>query len=589
MDEMKKIKEHYIDEIKFYGKESRKFSNLRLIAVLLIIGVALANFKNLLHFPYIAIEILLIAAFIFVVIKEGNADRHKRRGENIVNIIENYEKREQGQWTEFQETGEEFAENYSYLLDLQILGENSLYQFLNCATTLGGKKKLAKKFKTTMVCNPKSIKADAEVYQVAVGELAENTELLLKFQEKLVDIKGMDQMEAENEKDAFEMKRKFSNVDFAISLILSAVTICLAVMSKFNIHCLLALVPMVFIQFMSGVLYQNTYSKEIKGTGKNVKKLRELQEVCQLFENQNFKSSKLKELTNQLIASKEIFKKMKKIDALESFRRNFLMWFIGNVFLSLNRFIVREYGKIQSLDKTKLYESLLAIEELEVLVSLTTINLVKRVTCKPELIEDTSLKVKNIKHPMLVEEKCVANDFQSGRKINIITGSNMSGKTSFMKTIGVNLVLAYSGGYVNSELFVAPVMRIYTSINVKDDINKGISKFYAELLRLKDAIEGADQGEKMVLFVDEIFSGTNYQDRMYGAKNIINKLSQEDVIGFITTHDFELCEIDNQNIENYHFSEEYVDGKMNFSHKIQYGKCNGTNAIELMNETGILY
>ena len=92
----------------------------------------------------------------------------------------------------------------------------------------------------------------------------------------------------------------------------------------------------------------------------------------------------------------------------------------------------------------------------------------------------------------------------------------------------------------------------------------------------------------MVLFVDEIFSGTNYQDRMFGAKNIIEKLSHENVIGFITTHDFELCEIENKNIVNYHFSEEYIEGKMEFSHKIRSGKCNGTNAVQLMRETGIL-
>lgn len=588
MDEMKELKEKYVKEGKTFEKESHKFSNFRLVIVLLIIGVFLANFRNILHFPYIMIEVVLIIGFVLVVSKEGKADRNKRKAETIVQIIDLYEKMENGQWNEFEDNGIQFAEDYSYLLDLQIFGENSLYQFLNCCNTLGGKKKLANKFKKTMEPNRGNVEEEALIYQQAITELTKDKELLLQVQERIANITGIENMEAENEKDAFTMQRKFSNGDFAISLALSVLAIVLACMAKFNVYTLLALIPLVFVQFVSAVVYQNAFDKEINATGKNVKKLKELQEVCKLFESKNFNSEKLNDLSEKLIASKAVFQKLKKIDTLESFRKNFVMWFIGNVFLSLNRFIVREYGKIESNDKTKLYESLKAVEELEVLISLSTINIVKKTVSKPKFTNETFIKVENIKHPMLTEEKCVANDFVSDRKINIITGSNMSGKTSFMKTIGVNLVLAYSGAYVNCKEFIAPVMKIYTSINVKDDINRGISKFYAELLRLKDAIRAADKGEKMILFVDEIFSGTNYQDRMYGAKNIIEKLSEEDVIGFITTHDFELCEIKNDRIENYHFSEEYIDGKMNFSHKIKEGKCNGTNAVQLMNEVGIL-
>ena len=589
MDELKKLKEKYINDGVEFEKESRRFSNMRLLFVLLIIGVALANFRRILEFPYILIEALLIVAFFIAVNKEGNSDRKKQQAEGVVKIIEQYEKRENGQWNEFGETGESFADKYSYLMDLQIFGENSLYQFLNCCNTLGGKNKLAKKFKKVMEIDGDIVRNDAEASILAVTELSKNKELILKFQEKIASIKGMEKMDAGKEKNAFSMDRKFSKVDFAISLILSVLSIVLAVMSKFNIYCLLVLIPVVFIQFVSAVLYQNAFDKEISATGKNVKKLKELQEVCQLFDNIKFDSELLNQLACKLQASKDVFVKLKRIDCLESFRKNFLMWFFGNVFLSLNRFIVREYGKIENDDKLKLYDSLTAVEDIEVLISLVTINIVKKTISVPEFTDETKITVENIKHPMLVEEKCVSNSFNSGRTINIITGSNMSGKTSFMKTIGVNLVLAYSGAYVNCEKFIAPVMKIYTSINVKDDINQGISKFYAELLRLKDAILAADNGEKMVLFVDEIFSGTNYQDRMYGAKNIISKLSNDDVLGFITTHDFELCEIDDANIVNYHFSEEYIDGKMNFSHKIRDGKCNGTNAIQLMNEVGILH
>lgn len=102
-----------------------------------------------------------------------------------------------------------------------------------------------------------------------------------------------------------------------------------------------------------------------------------------------------------------------------------------------------------------------------------------------EKIKEISFSAKNMKHPLLTESECIANDFSCGEEIVIITGSNMSGKSSFMRMIGVNLVLMYAGAYVNAEKFCAPFMRIFTSIGVQDDISRGISTFYGELLRIK--------------------------------------------------------------------------------------------------------
>lgn len=589
MEEIKQLKANYEEKIKDFDKESRKFSNFRLISALLTVGFILANFREILTFPYIFIALFFIICFIISVVKEGNAENKKNEAESLVKICKIYEQRRDGSWKNFKETGVEFEKEYAFLKDLQILGENSLFQFLNCCTTYGGKKKLVEKFNKNMEEKPENIKENARVSQQAIKELCKNRELILQFQEKIKNISNADSMVAEKEKEAFLMKRKFSKGDFIFSLILSLVTISLAILSKYNVYCLLFFLPMIFVQFVSALVYQNAFGKEISSTGKNLKKLKELQSICKLIENINFKSYELEQLKDKIIACQDVFVKLKRIDTLESFRKNFIMWFIGNIFFSLNRFIVKEYGNIDKNDRMKMYQCVNAIEDLEVLISLATINIVKENVAEPAFTEEMKIVCKNIKHPMLNEEICVGNDFKTGKDINIITGSNMSGKTSFMKTIGVNLVLAYSGAFVNADEFQVPVLKIFTSINVKDDINKGISKFYAELLRLKKAMSMADAGERMVLFVDEIFSGTNYQDRMFGARNIVNKISKENVIGFITTHDFELCELKNRNIVNYHFSEEYENGKMVFNHKIQSGECQGTNAVQLMHETGILY
>lgn len=165
----------------------------------------------------------------------------------------------------------------------------------------------------------------------------------------------------------------------------------------------------------------------------------------------------------------------------------------------------------------------------------------------------------------------------------------MSGKTSFMKTIATNLILAYNGTYVNSLEFTCPIANLFTSINVKDDISKGISTFYGELKRIKDILDYSKKNnDKLIIFIDEIFKGTNYNDRILGAKEVLKQLSKLNCIVFLTTHDFELCEVNQKEIKNYHFSENYKNKKINFDYKIKEGKCNTTNAQYLMKQMGII-
>ena len=166
---------------------------------------------------------------------------------------------------------------------------------------------------------------------------------------------------------------------------------------------------------------------------------------------------------------------------------------------------------------------------------------------------DNNTKDKNdeIFFPLLDINKCVGNDFFCKNGVNIITGSNMGGKTSFIRTIGINLILMNAGTYVCADSFNSSIFEIFTSISIKDNIDKGVSTFYEELLRINKAIK-YNEGKRIVL-VDEIFKGTNYNDRIYGALNVIKKLNDDRTILFITTHDFELCEVDVNNIFNYYF------------------------------------
>ena len=168
---------------------------------------------------------------------------------------------------------------------------------------------------------------------------------------------------------------------------------------------------------------------------------------------------------------------------------------------------------------------------------------------------------------------------------NIITGSNMGGKTTFLRTIGINLILMQAGTYVCGNIFSSSYFKIFTSMRVMDNIDEGISTFYGELLRIKDMVEYNGKGNMLVL-VDEIFKGTNYNDRMYGAREVVNRLNNKNTLAFITTHDFELC--DSEGVSNYHVKEDYEGEKIIFDYKIRKGKCNSTNALYLMEKLGIV-
>ena len=161
----------------------------------------------------------------------------------------------------------------------------------------------------------------------------------------------------------------------------------------------------------------------------------------------------------------------------------------------------------------------------------------------------------------------------------------MGGKTSFLRTIGINLVLMNAGTYVCASEFKASFFKIFTSMRVGDDIEKGISTFYGELLRIKKAMDYLNQGNMLVL-IDEIFKGTNYQDRIYGAKKVIKRLQNKNTIVLLTTHDFELC--DEKNIINYHVKEYYEGNQIKFDYKVRKGKCTSTNAKYLMEKLEII-
>ena len=191
----------------------------------------------------------------------------------------------------------------------------------------------------------------------------------------------------------------------------------------------------------------------------------------------------------------------------------------------------------------------------------------------------------NITHPLINEDSAIPNSF-SFNGLNIITGSNMSGKTTFMRTIGLNYILFKAGGFVCANSFEAGLYKLFTSMKVVDDVSNGISTFYGEILRIKSIIDYIPNNKKMLVLIDEIFKGTNTLDRLVGAKEVALNLMKDNILAIITTHDFELCNI--EGVLNYHFEEHYENDKILFDYKIKKGVSQTRNAIYLLKMAGII-
>lgn len=207
--------------------------------------------------------------------------------------------------------------------------------------------------------------------------------------------------------------------------------------------------------------------------------------------------------------------------------------------------------------------------------------------------EKSQLVAEKFGHPLIPEKERVRNDFRmtDDNKITLITGSNMSGKSTFLRTLGVNLQMAYAGTVVDAAVFSTVPMRIFTCIQVTDSLNDSISYFYAEVRRLKQLYKTIENTDKFPVFylVDEIFKGTNNRERLIGSRSFIKEIASMEAYGVIATHDLELTQLEEDiaSLKNYHFRETIEESRMAFDYKLHKGPCPTTNALKIMEMEGL--
>ncbi len=304
--------------------------------------------------------------------------------------------------------------------------------------------------------------------------------------------------------------------------------------------------------------------------------------------------SKIQIETQQKKLSGIIHELGKLIDKLDV-RNNML---VGAI---LNMLFLWDFKQIMSISKWKdQYEDSIlsgfdAVAKYESLVSLSLLAYNHADWQQPKILNDfekDSLLADEVNHPLIPENKSVGNDYNANdHKIALITGSNMAGKSTFLRTIGINAVLAYTGAVVCAKRFELPIYQLVTYMRIKDSLNESTSTFKAELDRMKFILDRVKDIPSSFFLIDEMLRGTNSVDKYLGSKAIIKKLIDLRGRGMLATHDLQLSELINDYpgyLKNYHFDIQVQGSEMLFDYKLKDGACTIFNASMLLKGIGIV-
>ena len=567
------------------------YSSLRLAIVIFCIGLVYLLYKKNNFIGMIITCLLSVFIFLVVAFFHNNKLNKKKKLKILLEYNENGLKRVNGEWKSFKDIGEEYiSKEHRFSKDLDLFGKNSLFQWINTTNTLFGRKALANKLNMNYSLNRLSIEKEQE----AIRELSKKREFATNLFVDSYELKKSKNSNIEellnwaNEEKSSRLTIKYIPYVFIAS---TTIFIILALANKMPSRYLLLVFA---INYLVVKLLTRNLSYVIDMFIKNKSKVNQYSNLLSLIQDEDFKSYKLRELKRQLESNDlDCKKEMRKL-------KNIINWMgdsIGNAYyLIINVLFLSDIFILNNLEEWKekngkqLENWLNIMGEIEAMVSLSNLAFENQMWTYPKISAEKVIIAKSLGHPML-GQKAVVNDFSlnNEKRVALITGSNMSGKSTFLRTIGFNMILSYLGLPTFSEEFKCGIYNIYTCMRTEDNLEESISSFYAEILRVKLLIDAGKRGEDVFFLLDEIFKGTNSSDRHDGAKILIDQLVKSGAIGLVSTHDLELCELEEKRkwLINFNFQEYYEENKIKFDYKLRSGISKTHNAKHLMKLAGI--
>jgi MutS domain V len=553
------------------------------IALGLFLLLSLYAFRGQLSFLWASLPILAAAA------SARRLRKFRRSQSRLWRLKRFYERalqRLNGSWARSGFTGEEFnPPEHVYTADLGVFGEGSLFELLCIARTSIGRRGLANYLLNAPAVNETLLR------QEAVRELRGRTDLREKVA-TLGEFEFLESQPATFDDWLNSAPLSFPGALPPIAAVTSALLAGIVVAGLLGVmpwaSVAIWILPLAAFHSAVGLIFRSRVNSMADGLRPLSLETRVLREGLQLLEAEQFQSAKLRQISEQVRnGSRSIQKLERLLRALEL--RNKDVWFYGpSLALLAGTQLCMAVEHWRRKHGESLRAWLAGWAEFEALNALAAYGYENPDHTFPELAENEAcFAALDLGHPLLPQASCVANDIQLSHEspFYIVSGSNMSGKSTLLRAIGLNAVLAFAGAPVRARALRLSGLSIFASLSIVDSLLNGKSKFLAEVDRLRQAIQSAVPNRPVLFLVDEIFSGTNSRDRRIAAEAVVRTLVQRGAIGALSTHDLALTEI--AGAVNVHMGSRAEGDPMDFDYRLKPGVTTESNALAIARLAGV--
>jgi hypothetical protein len=569
-------------------RRSTQLSYARVAAFVLAVAAIWAAATH--RAPGVAVAVPVVGFIVLVVIHD-RADRARRRALRAVDYWEHGLARIEERWVGQGEGGARFYDDaHPYARDLDLFGKGSLFELLCTARTRSGEETLARWL------NVPAAAADVRARQEAVKELRARLDLreqLALAGEDVraeVDPQGLSRWGAA----APVLVRSAAWLGVGALSVAGVVALSGWFAQRWTVLPVGLVVPVVALVMRA---YRDRVAAVHAGVDRPGRDLAVLALVVGLFEKEQFAAPRLRALADRLRhgdepASHQIARLATLVDWANAQRNQFFApvgWLI--LWPVHFAYAIEGWRARSGADVARWIE---VIGELEALAALAGYAYERPDEPFPEIVDgDPRIDAVALGHPLIPRNKCVRNDLALGGgelRLYVVSGSNMSGKSTMLRTVGINVVLALAGAPVRAEKLIVSPLQVGATLRIQDSLAEGASRFYAEITRLKQLVDLSRAEPPLLFLLDEILAGTNSHDRRIGAEAVVRGLIDHGAIGLVTTHDLALAEVADAlapRARNVHFEDRMVDGKLEFDYRMRDGVVQHSNAIALMRAVGL--
>ena len=586
----KRIEEINIDLKKLQSKKSI-FGVLRFGSIVGILGIFYFLWNVHKNFT-IALAVFIIIVFIKLIHADLANKATIKHLQHLLKINTTELLALSGNFSVF-ENGEKYKPHtHEYANDMDLFGTASLFQFLNRTTSAFGAEKLA-----NWLLYP-SNKNTILQRQNAVKELVNKKYFCQNLQAigKETSIQKSTLLNLEKWMQQPTILAQFNHWKW-LRYLLPATMISICILYVMDIVGDNLFYPALFLSAVIAFQINKIVAPLHNQLSALVNDLQILAQSILCIEKEKFDADLLKNLQGNLKANNKNVST--KIVALKSIldkldlRFNIVLTIPLNLILHWNLQQVLDLEKWKAQNNTDIKKWFEVLAEYEALQSFATINFNNEAWCFPKLADKYfEINATNLGHPLIEKDKGVTNiiDIKNAASVMLITGSNMAGKSTYLRSVGVNAILCMAGAPVCASSFTMSPIQILSSMRVADNLAENTSTFYAELKKLKTIIEKINNGEEVFVLLDEILRGTNSLDRHTGTDALIRQLIKQKTAAILATHDVELATIEKEyptNIFNHHFDAQINGEELYFDYKLKNGVCTNMNASLLMKKIGL--